>query len=212
VRGRDGWRDRRGLWVLAATFVAMLACVTIVFAVGGAGGHAPGAAPAVVAQPGTGRPDVPAWPRSEPAALDIPKIGAHSSLVPLGLNPDNTVQVPPVSTPMQAGWYSYGPAPGEPGPAVILGHVDGNRQPGIFYRLSELRPGDVVTVSRKDSTEARFVVRKVEEIGKDRFPTDAVYGDTADPELRLITCGGSFDRAAHSYRDNIIVYAALERP
>jgi len=212
VPGRDGSRGRRRLLVLAVTFLAMLACVTIGLGAGWGGEHAPGAAPAVVGQPGTGRPDMPAGRRSEPAAVDIPKIGAHSSLVPLGLNPDNTVQVPPVSTPMQAGWYSYGPAPGEVGPAVILGHVDGNTQPGIFYRLSELRPGDVVTVSRKDGTEAEFVIRKVEEISKDRFPTGAVYGDTADPELRLITCGGSFDRSAHSYRDNIIVYAALEGP
>ncbi|WP_169515737.1 class F sortase [Amycolatopsis nigrescens] len=147
--------------------------------------------------------------RPEPAAVDVPKIGAHSTLVPLGLNPDNTIEVPPVTQPMQAGWYSYGPAPGETGPAVILGHVDGDKQPGIFYRLKEMAPGDAVRVSRKDGSSVDFVVRRVEQVDKDEFPTDAVYGDTAAPELRLITCGGGFDRTVRSYRDNIIVYAAL---
>jgi len=146
---------------------------------------------------------------SEPTAVDIPKIGAHSSLIPLGLNPDHTIEVPPVRTPMQAGWYSYGPTPGEIGPAVILGHVDGNKQQGIFYRLDELAPGDQASVSRKDGSTARFTVTKVERIAKNSFPTQAVYGDTPDAELRLITCGGSFDRVAHSYLDSIIVYAVL---
>jgi sortase (surface protein transpeptidase) len=148
-------------------------------------------------------------PPSEPTELRIPKIGAKSSLIPLGLNPDETVEVPPVEQPMQAGWYKHARTPGEPGPAVLLGHVDGNKQPGIFFRLKELSEGDEVEVSRKDGTTARFRVRGTEQIAKSGFPTEAVYGDTDQPELRLITCGGSFDQAAHSYRDNIIVYATL---
>lgn len=148
-------------------------------------------------------------PPSEPTELRIPKIGAKSSLIPLGLNPDETVEVPPVEQPMQAGWYKHARTPGEPGPAVLLGHVDGNKQPGIFFRLKELSAGDEVEVSRKDGTTARFRVRRTEQIAKSGFPTEAVYGDTDQPELRLITCGGSFDQAAHSYRDNIIVYATL---
>jgi hypothetical protein len=64
-------------------------------------------------------------------------------------------------------------------------------------------------VARKDGSTANFVVTKVDQVAKDDFPTDAVYDNTVDPELRLITCGGSFDRAAHNYRDNIIVFASL---
>jgi sortase (surface protein transpeptidase) len=150
-----------------------------------------------------------AMAKSEPVSVDIPKIGARSSLVPLGLNPDDTVQVPPVTEPLQAGWYSYGPTPGEVGPSVILGHVDGNKQKGIFFRLKEMVPGDKIAVARKDGLTAHFVVTKVDRVPKDTFPTDAVYGDTAGPELRLITCGGSFDKAARSYRDNVIVFATL---
>jgi len=95
------------------------------------------------------------------------------------------------------------------GPAVVLGHVDGNRQKGIFYRLKELTPGDRISVSRKDGSTAVFVVRKVDQVDKDAFPENLVYGNTSDAELRLITCGGSFDRTAHSYVDNVIVFAEL---
>ena len=148
-------------------------------------------------------------PPSEPIEIRIPKIDAVSSLVPLGLNADETVEVPPVEQPLQAGWYSLARTPGEAGPAVVLGHVDGDRQPGIFFRLKELVVGDEVVVSRKDGTTAKFHVYKKEQIAKVSFPTEAVYGDTDAPELRLITCGGNYDQAARSYRDNVIVYATL---
>ena len=146
---------------------------------------------------------------SVPVEIEIPAIGARSSLIPLGLDPDGELEVPSVRTPMQAGWFTGAPTPGELGPAVIVGHIDGNHQPGIFYRLDEVRPGDVVVVTRADGTRPRFVVQRIQQIPKTRFPTSEVYGDTAGPELRLITCGGSFDRDARSYRDNIIAYATL---
>ena len=150
-----------------------------------------------------------ALPASTPTEISIPKIGAKSSLIPLGLNADQTIEVPPVSKPLQAGWYTKAPTPGEIGPAVILGHVDGNKQPGIFYRLKELAAGDEVMVSREDGKTAKFTVTKVEHVAKKDFPTDLVYGDTQDAQLRLITCGGLFDHAAKSYVDNIIVFATL---
>ncbi|MBB5893483.1 sortase (surface protein transpeptidase) [Kutzneria kofuensis] len=143
--------------------------------------------------------------------MDIPKIGAHSTLVQLGLNADKTIEVPPVSTPMQAGWYKLGPTPGEIGPAVILGHVDGDKQAGIFFRLHELAAGDKISVARQDGSTATFTVQKVERDPKNSFPTDAVYGDTSTADLRVITCGGAFDTKAHSYVDNIIVFATLDR-
>lgn len=157
-------------------------------------------------QPATG-PTTPA-PVVEPAEITIPKIDAHSSLVGLGVTDDGAVEVPPVTAPMQAGWFAGGPKPGEPGPAVILGHVNGGGRAGIFARLHELKPGDEVLIGQTDGGTTRFVIREVDQVAKSEFPVDAVYGDTAGPELRLITCGGSFDKAAHSYRDNVIVYAA----
>jgi sortase (surface protein transpeptidase) len=144
-----------------------------------------------------------------PADVRIPRIGADSTLVPLGQNPDGTVQVPPVSTPLQAGWYAGGAAPGETGPAVLLGHVDGDSQEGIFFRLHELATGDQVKVTRQDGSVLTFTVTKVQKVAKDTFPTEAVYGPTKGPELRLLTCGGAFDHATHHYVDNLIVYAKL---
>jgi sortase (surface protein transpeptidase) len=206
--------NRRGvLIILAIALLAVLAVLALTLG-GGPGPSAaqpPPAQPvAAVAQPRSeSRDAVAAMPRSEPVWIDIPKIGARSSLVPLGLNPDNTVQVPPVTTPLQAGWYTYAPTPGEVGPAVVLGHVDGNHQKGIFFRLKELAAGDRVSIARQDGTTAVFEVTKVHQVPKKDFEAEGVYDDTAGPELRLITCGGVFDRSAHNYVDNIVVYARL---
>ncbi|WP_328616705.1 class F sortase [Amycolatopsis sp. NBC_00355] len=147
--------------------------------------------------------------RSLPTAIDVPAIDAQSSLVSLGLNADKTVEVPPVDQPLQAGWYEYGPTPGEVGPAVILGHIDGDHRKGIFWRLHEMKAGDQVHVDRADGGKLTFTVAKVDQIAKKEFPTEAVYGNTNEPELRLITCGGKYDAASRNYLDNVIVYAKL---
>ena len=154
-------------------------------------------------------PVVYSLPHSLPKEVDIPKINAKSSLVQLGLNDDKTVQVPPVSRPQQAGWYQNSPTPGEVGPSVILGHVDGNKQEGIFFHLHELTKGDEVDVTRDDGKIAKFIVDHVDTVQKSGFSTDAVYGNTPDAELRLITCGGTFDQASHNYLSNVIAYAHL---
>jgi LPXTG-site transpeptidase (sortase) family protein len=146
---------------------------------------------------------------SPPAWVDIPSISARSSLIQLGLNPDKSIQVPPVDQPQQAGWYSYGPKPGENGPAVILGHIDGNHQQGIFWRLHEVKPGDTVTVGQQSGKTLTFTVTKVDDVAKSAFPTSAVYGNTPNPQLRLITCGGAFDATTGHYLDNFIVYATM---
>ncbi|WP_236792498.1 class F sortase [Amycolatopsis sp. GM8] len=168
-----------------------------------------GADAAAPAAPLTPAPPPATPPVAAPTWVNLPSIGARSSLVPLGLNADRTVQVPPVDQPLQAGWYQYSPPPGQAGPAVILGHIDGNRQKGIFWRLHEMKTGDQVQVGQANGGTLTFTVTKVDQVAKKEFPTDAVYGNTADPELRLITCGGAFDAADRNYLDNIIVYAKL---
>lgn len=159
----------------------------------------------------TGAPVAPAAPlaAAAPVGLRIDSINASSTLVPLGLNANRTVAVPPVATPMQASWYRLGPAPGAPGPAVILGHVNGDGEEGIFARLNEVKPGDQVKVSRADGKIAVFTVTKLQQVAKNAFPTTAVYGDTPAAELRLVTCGGDFDQSKHSYADSIIAFATL---
>jgi hypothetical protein len=143
-----------------------------------------------------------------PVAVDIAAIGVRSTLVPLTLDAAGALQAP--GDYVHAGWYVDGPVPGAPGPAVIAGHVDSRAGPAIFFRLRELRPGDKVTVTRSDRSTVRFGVISVERYPKNAFPTGRVYGPTPDRALRLITCGGSFDRARRSYRDNVVVYAVAE--
>ena len=142
-----------------------------------------------------------------PVRIEIPAIGVTSSLDRLGRAPDKTVQVP--SRWEVAGWYAPGTRPGDPGSAVILGHVDSRSGPAVFYRLRELRRGDLVEVARADGSTVRFAVQRTEQYDKRRFPTDEVYYPTLTPALRLVTCGGEFDATAGHYRSNIIVFATL---
>ena len=140
----------------------------------------------------------------DPTRVTIPAIGVDSRLVGVGLKPDGAMQTPDFGL---AAWYNLGPRPGEPGPAVVLAHVDSKANgPDVFYRLRELKPGDQVTVSYRDGTKT-FAVTAREEVAKTRLPTTKIWNDTKRPVLRLITCGGAFDRQAGSYLDNIIVYA-----
>jgi sortase (surface protein transpeptidase) len=145
-----------------------------------------------------------------PVRIEIPAIGVSSALVRLGLNPDGTMQVPDDYG--VAGWFTGGPAPGDTGPAVIAGHVDSRSGPAIFHRLGALRNGDAIDVTRADGTTARFVADNIARYPKRAFPTQAVFGPVPDPVLRLITCGGRFDRARRSYVDNVIVTAHLAAP
>ena len=142
---------------------------------------------------------------SLPVALTIPSIGVQTSLIHLGLTASGTLQVPPSTA--VAGWYTGSPRPGAVGSAVIAGHVDSHVGPGVFFRLSSLRPGDRVYVRRADGTLAVFRVTVIREFAKGGFPTAAVYGPTPDAELRLITCGGTFDPQLRSYLSNTVVYA-----
>ena len=146
---------------------------------------------------------------SAPVRLDVPSIGVHTStFVDLGRAADGSIEVP---TDFAAvGFYTPGPTPGQFGPAVIAGHVDSHQGPAVFYRLGALRAGARISVGRKDGSTATFVVDKVASYPKARFPTSEVYGNTTSrAELRLITCGGSFDDRSGHYVDNVIAFAHL---
>ena len=144
---------------------------------------------------------------SPPVWVEIPSIGVSSRLIRLGLNADGTMEVPRDYG--LAGWFTGGAMPGQDGPAVISGHVDSKTGPAVFYRLRELRPGDSVRVRRADGRWLAFAVTSSASYAKAEFPTEAVFGPVTGPVLRLITCGGSFDRDRGSYRDNLVVFAGL---
>ncbi|GAT66363.1 class F sortase [Planomonospora sp. ID91781] len=144
-----------------------------------------------------------------PRRIAIPKIGVLSSLMTLGVDKKQRVQTPPLNRLHLAGWYRHGPVPGQQGPSVVLGHVNGNGKAGVFVRLKELRRGDKIKVSRSDGAVAEFTVDGVEQVSKQAFPSKRVYGNTGEATLRLITCGGVLNQRTGHYTDNIIVYATL---
>lgn len=161
-------------------------------------------------KPGAGSPSFgPIMNPSPPVSLVIPSIGVDTSgIVDLTLDRFGKLQAPRDFG--KAGWYSGGPTPGEFGPAVIGAHVDSKAGPAVFYRLGALKKGAEVTVHRQDGSTARFVVDRVARYSKADFPTATVYGDThGRAELRLITCGGAFDRSTGHYVDNIVAFAHL---
>lgn len=159
----------------------------------------------------------------DPRTIYLPRLEVGSTLIPLGLTDDGELEVPPVFTPEQAGWYAGKKPyvdgdewkPGETGPAVIVGHVDGlypdgkKGKPGIFNRLGELQIGDEVLVDQADGTQLRFRVTEIEQVAKAEFPWDKVMNENGKATLQLITCGGPFDRSVGHYRDNVIVYTEL---
>lgn len=152
----------------------------------------------------------PALPPSRPVAVEIPAIGVRSPLHALGMTAARTLQVPSGSRYDEAAWYKHSATPGARGPAVLLGHVDSpDRGPSVFFELGELRRGDTIRVTRADGLIAVFTVDGVRRYPKDKFPTRLVYGDTRHAGLRLITCGGVFDRDVGHYVDNVVVFASL---
>ncbi|MEU9649036.1 class F sortase [Streptomyces sp. NPDC048110] len=181
----------------------------------GADGHAatppPRIAPSATA-PGTPAPSgasaPAAMPASVPVRVAIPAAGVDTApLLRLGLNDDGTIEVPSVPQADRIGWYEKGVTPGETGPAVLVGHFDTVNGPAVMRNVGKIKPGDTIDVTREDGTRAVFAVTALEQVDKDAFPTDKVYGRTDRPELRLITCGGEITDGHRP--DNIIVYADL---
>jgi sortase (surface protein transpeptidase) len=150
-------------------------------------------------------------PKSTPTRLQIPKIGVNTQLSQVGLQANGQMQMPwDIET---ASWYRYSPTPGELGPSVIVGHLDGANyanMAGVFYRLHELVPGDRIMVTRDDGSVAAFKVLYLKQVPQNNFPTREIYGNINYAGLRLITCGGTFDSSTGHYNQNTVVYAALE--
>jgi Sortase domain len=166
-----------------------------------------------VAQDDASQGDAPppeALPPSPPVHVDIPGLQVSSPLHALGLAEDGTLQVPSGERYDEAAWYEGSPTPGEVGPTVIEGHVTSSGStPSVFFGLGALAPGDTVDVAREDGTVVTFEVYATDRFPKDAFPKVAVYGNTAVPELRLITCGGEYDPAARAHVDNVVVFARM---
>ncbi|MFE9659939.1 class F sortase [Streptomyces sp. NPDC005955] len=157
--------------------------------------------------PAAHRPLAPA----RPERVDVPLAGVLAPVVPRGLDGAGAVAAPPLDQPGTVAWYGTGTAPGAAGAALFVGHADGRSGPAVFHRLRTLVPGDAVRVVRSDGTVAGFTVEDVRIVDRDHFDAAQVYGPHRDgrAELRLITCGGKFDRASGTYRANVVVSAYL---
>ncbi|MBX4186914.1 MAG: class F sortase [Candidatus Doudnabacteria bacterium] len=143
----------------------------------------------------------------KPARIRIPSLKVDAPVVELGLNQDQTLEVPKNST--DVGWYKYSPAPGGKGPAIMVGHLDSTRGAAVFYRLKDLKTGDMVELEREDHSIAVFRVDSKEEYSQDNFPTDKVYGAIDHAGIRLITCTGTYSILKGRYSDNLVVYGTL---
>ncbi|MFD5499462.1 class F sortase [Streptomyces sp. NPDC127061] len=146
-----------------------------------------------------------------PKRVEIPSIGIEAPVVARGLDKDGAIEPPSFDTPQTVGWYGEGTEPGAKGPALLVGHVDTETRPAVFYGLSAARPGAKIDITRADGTVAEFTVDDVQVFTRARFDADKAYGPRKDgrAELRLITCGGTFDRKTHSYDANVVVSAYL---
>ncbi|WP_336216383.1 class F sortase [Nonomuraea sp. LPB2021202275-12-8] len=149
--------------------------------------------------------------KSKPLRIRIPKIRVNAPVGSVTVSKKGILGTPPLSKPNLTGWYRRSPLPGELGPSVINGHVSTKKGAAVFKRLNELAKGDQIYVYRSDGKVTRFTVSGIEQVGKKTFPTARVYGNTTNAQLRLITCGGIYNKTAHSYTDNIIVYATLSK-
>ncbi len=148
---------------------------------------------------------------ARPQRLDIPSMRVRAPVLARGLDGEGAVEPPPFDRPGTVGWYAAGARPGAAGAALFVGHVDTETRPAVFYRLSALRIGETIRVARDDGTVAEFTVDDVQVLDRDRFDARQAYGvqEPGRAELRLVTCGGTFDRASRSYTANVIVSAYL---
>lgn len=154
----------------------------------------------------TGLPDP--LPYAMVDRVRIPSIRVDAPVVPVGLDAAGWVDAPPAQDPNLAGWFTGAVAPGEQGTAVVVGHVDNNQGPAVFYGLGALKKGSKVEIQRGDAKTAVFEIYGVEVFEKNNFPGDRVYGNSGIPELRVITCGGGFSQQ-NGYDGNVVVFARL---
>lgn len=219
--------QRRGRPAAAAAAFALVLGLTLIRTgtEAGSGGPPqpdPAAQRPAASVPGTARPDqrgrAPASPSLPPAHVPleasaplnvrIPSLDVDAPLDAVGLGPGGLLEVPPPRRANLAGWYDGAATPGERGTAVIVGHVDNEAGPAVFFRLGALQRGAEVAVDRADGRTAVFTVYAVEVHEKEAFPGDRVYRDTSRAELRVITCGGGYTEQT-GYRGNVVAFARL---
>ncbi|MFD5271498.1 class F sortase [Streptomyces sp. NPDC058335] len=218
VHSGRSWRAGMPRRLLLAVLTPLVLIAVVVGWAGPAGESSlPAPAPAVglhapsVPEPGaTAAPHSPVLPRSAPTRLFIPSIGVDAPFTDLAIGSSGRLNAPPADDTNLVGWFADGPSPGERGTAIVAGHLDTKTAPAVFAGLSTLTPGQEIRIDRADGRTVTFVVYAAENFPQDDFPDDLVYADTPDAQLRLITCGGSYDRSRQRYMENTVVFARLK--
>lgn len=146
--------------------------------------------------------------RSVPTHITVPSVGIDASVMPVGRDSQGSIQMPPLFD-WTTGWYRYSPTPGQTGPSIIVGHVDTYKGISVFWKLRYVKRGDIINIARSDGSKVKFKVTALKQFSQADFPTQEVYGNIKYPGLRLITCGGAFDKQTESYTQNTVVYAFM---
>jgi len=168
---------------------------------GGLPADTPGAGPTASCETAPEQPH-------DPLRLFFPTQRLRVDVTRVGLTDTQDFNMVPLdAAPLVAGWYCEGVRPGEPGPAVMIGHVDWGGSRAAFGRIAALKTGEPIQVTRRDGTQVDYRVSGRQQVKKASFPFDRVFGDLPVSRLTLITCGGTFDHRARSYVDSDIIYA-----
>lgn len=162
------------------------------------------------AAPGMPAAHTPLGPAA-PARVDVPSLGVQAPVMVRDLDTQGAIEAPPYENPGTVGWWRGGAQPGTAGTALLVGHVDTKSKPAVFYGLSSAKTGDKVRVLRADGSVAEFTIEDVRVHERADFDPAKVYGPKVRgrAELRLVTCGGSYDKAAKQYSANVVVSAYL---
>jgi sortase (surface protein transpeptidase) len=144
-------------------------------------------------------------PGSVPVQIDIPRIGTHAAVIPLGLEADGSMSAP--TDPDTVGWFAEGTGVGSPGNVLLDGHVDWAGRLRAFGLLRDLQPGDQVQITDVYGNVLTYNVLWAQLYSADAAPVDELFAQTADEEITLVTCGGVFDHSIHMYLSRWVVRA-----
>lgn len=144
----------------------------------------------------------------KPARLVIDKIGVDAAIEQVGLTADGNLDAP--NNNEGVGWYEKSALLGESRFSLLLdGHFGARENPAVFYRLSELRIGDTLTVEGVHGAQAHYAVVETENIKLEEVDMKKAFYPYRPgvQSMTIITCDGDYDPQRNTYDNRLIVYA-----
>ncbi len=184
--------------MIVAAVLAALALVAVILVPGPTRRATPGFTPAA-ATPTPNQANV-----GLPVRLTIPSLAVDAKIELMGVTSTGEMDVP--TNVLDAGWYKFGPHPGDVGSAVIGGHLDGiHAEPGVFINLDRLRIGDKFSILDDTGKTSNFIVSKTKTYAQNSQP-DEVFHSNVGAHVNLITCTGAWDKANHRFASRLVVF------